>query len=528
MSKSNAKRANKSQKFKSAASGESGTSNERLPLIIDPSDFPAAAGELAERLANSPSLFQRGATLVKLVKTVDGFSTRPVNVHDVVNHSHAVCRPLVEKVVRGEIVREPVTLPERVARLYLNRHDAWGARDLDGVCRAPLLSDDGCIRVARGYDPESRYWCTGVETLSIPENPSRRQAEEALSCLRSAFVTFPFRDAAMIMKPRGGASVDLSQPAGLDETTYLVAIMTAVCRPSLPLAPGFIIRAAHISGAGTGKGQLVRAIARIAYDFSPKAMTSSGDRVELDKRLTAALVVADPVIFLDNVNAETLRSNLLASTVTENPVAIRPFRENTRLISIVTNAFVVLTGNALGVSEDLARRLLVVDLDARCEDPEQRSFAPGFLSSINCMRRDLLAAALTIWRWGRRNRLKRGLPLGSFEQWSSWCRDPLLALGCADPVRRIAEIKRDDPRRTQVVEFFVAWHVLYGDRAVKVKELDIKLRQLADPHGHGSRQSLASFVADLAGTRANGYVMVRNNPVGKWGTSTYVLKKTES
>jgi hypothetical protein len=152
---------------------------------------------------------------------------------------------------------------------------------------------------------------------------------------------------------------------------------------------------------------------------------------------------------------------------------------------------------------------------------------PGFLSTINGKRRELLAAALTIWRWGRRNPLKRGQPLGSFERWASWCRDPLLTLGCVDPVRRIADIKRDDPRRAQVAEFFTTWHELYSDRAIKVRELDISLRRLADPLGHGSRQSLASFVANLDGTRAGGYVMVRNNAIGKWGTSTYVLKATE-
>jgi hypothetical protein len=50
---------------------------------------------------------------------------------------------------------------------------------------------------------------------------------------------------------------------------------------------------------------------------------------------------------------------------------------------------------------------------------------------------------------------------------------------------------------------------------------------LADPQGSGSRQSLASFVANLAGTRAAGYVMIRNIPTGVWGTSTYAVKKAE-
>ena len=512
----------------SAAHAPPCAAEKRPALVVEKADLPAVAVNLASHLAGSQKLFERGSTLVKLVKPVSGVATHPVNVHDVINLCHDVCRPVVQKIVGGEPVFEPVTLPQTVARLYLNLHDAWGVRDLDGICRAPLLSEDGTIRTVNGYDEETRCWCIAAEIPSVPKRPSRRQAQEALKRLRCAFTTFPFGDAAMVTKRRAGMSIDLSKPPGLDESTYLSAVMTAVCRPSLPLAPGFIIRGAHLSGAGSGKGQLVRALARIAYDFPPKAMPASGDRAELDKRLTAALVVADPIVFLDNVNAETLRSNLLASAVTENPVAIRPFRENTKLVSIATNALVVVTGNALRVSEDLARRFLVVELDARCEDPEQRSFPAGFLSTIKKNRRELLSTVLTIWRWGRQNRLKAGLPLGSFEVWSNWCRDPLLMLGCADPVRRIADIKRDDPRRVQVVEFFTLWHGLYGSRAVKVRELHIKLRQLADPSGHGSRQSLASFVSNLAGTRAAGFVMVRNSPVGKWGTSSYVLQKVDA
>lgn len=527
MSKTNVKRLKRNQLAKSSADEKSPEASKRPPLMIDNADLPAAAAELAERLAKSSNLFQRGSNLVKLVRAGSRLSTLPLNVHDVVNYCHQICKPAVRRVVGGEVVHEPVTLPERVARLYLNRQDAWGVSDLDGICRAPILSDDGAIRDARGYDSQTRYWCVGTETPAVPEKPSKQQAEQALKHLRGAFATFPFADSARPTKQLAGASIDLSKPPGLDESTYLTALMTAICRPSLPLTPGYIIRAAHLSGAGSGKGQLVRALARIAYDYSPKALTSSGDRVELDKRLTSALVDADPLIFLDNVNAETLRSNLLASTVTENPVAIRPFRENTKLVSITTNALIVVTGNALRVSEDLARRFLVVDLDAQCEDPEQRAFPPGFLSAIARNRQELLRAVLTIWRWGRRNRLMRGQPLGSFEQWAAWCRDPLLTLGCADPVHRIAAIKRDDPQRAQVIEFFAAWQELYGDRPIMVKELDLRLRQLADPHGRGSRQSLASFVANLAGTRAGGYAMVRNAPIGKWGTSTYTLQKTE-
>jgi hypothetical protein len=47
-------------------------------------------------------------------------------------------------------------------------------------------------------------------------------------------------------------------------------------------------------------------------------------------------------------------------------------------------------GNGLTVTEDLARRFIVCELDARCEDPESRSFASGFLKDIERQRAELL------------------------------------------------------------------------------------------------------------------------------------------
>jgi len=106
---------------------------------------------------------------------------------------------------------------------------------------------------------------------------------------------------------------------------------------------------------------------------------------------------------------------------------------------INSTAFIAITGNGLTLSEDLARRFIDCKLDAGCEDPESRPFDPGFLKRIEQQRIDLLSAAVTIWRFGRQNQqdLKGGRPLGSFESWCDWVRDPLLTLGCRDPVERI-------------------------------------------------------------------------------------------
>jgi putative DNA primase/helicase len=208
-------------------------------------------------------------------------------------------------------------------------------------------------------------------------------AAAALKLIRSAFATLPFADAPLV---EGEVpTIDLSRAPGHDESAFLAGLLTAACRPSLTLAPGLPIVAPALSGAGTGKGLLVRAIAAIAFGVSPRAFTMGRDIAELDKRLASALMDAASVLFLDNVNATNLRSDLLASVLSEPNVDIRPLGVS-RMVRLNSTAFVAVTGNGLRLSEDLTRRFIMCELDAKTEDPEGRSFAPGFPEAIKCRR----------------------------------------------------------------------------------------------------------------------------------------------
>jgi hypothetical protein len=278
-----------------------------------------------------------------------------------------------------------------------------------------------------------------------------------------------------------------------------------------------------VSGAGCGKGLLVRAICTVAFGIRPRAFTTGGERYELDKRLAAELIEAQPALFLDNANGIALRSDTLASVLTERPARVRVLGE-TRMVPLNSTAFMAVTGNGLTVTEDLARRFIPCELDARCEDPELRPFPMGFLDQIECRRTELLAAVLTVWRWGRQNATTRarGKPLGSFETWAEWCRDPLLTLGCRDPVERIEAIKAKDPRRERIGELFCTWWEHHNAAPIKVNELAEPVRAIADPQGRG-RQYLATFLSGLAGTHAAGFVLTRQEPAGKWTAATYSL-----
>jgi hypothetical protein len=306
---------------------------------------------------------------------------------------------------------------------------------------------------------------------------------------------------------------DLSKPPGLDESTLLVALLTAVCRQSLDLAPGYLVRAPTISGAGTGKGLMVSALCIVGSGAKPSAFTSGHDKEETDKRLTAALVEAHPSVFLDNFNSGELKSDILASALTQDPAMVRPMG-HTKMVPLHTRTFIVITGNAVEIAEDMARRIIVTNFDARMEDPEARKFAPGFLDSVFTSRAQLLANALIIWRWGRQSRLlKSGTPLGNYEVWCQWCRDPILALGGRDPVDRIAEIKAADPARARLIEIFDAWFAIHAADLIKASDLDPNVVELiddkavrkADDSLQFSRQRITAWLQGTAGVCLGGY-----------------------
>jgi hypothetical protein len=492
-------------------------------LIVRDYNLTETARELALIMATSDHLYNRSGPVKVITQPGSALpEVRPLSVERVVVEAHKLVRP-----VKVQSLPKPVTLPDRVAKLYLALDD-WGLRPLKGITTAPLLSADGSMRVGQGYDPATGMWCCNVPTIEVPDAPTFDDAQAALLMLRAAFCTFPFADAETTRGPDDAVPlVDRSSSPGQDESAFLVALLTAICRPSLPLAPGLLIGAPLVSGAGTGKGLLVSAVSEIAFGHKPYALHYCGSASEFEKRIGAALIEAVPVLFLDNVNDNSLRGQVLASVLTEPSVKVRQLGFS-RLLPLNTTAFVAVTGNGVTVSEDLVRRFIVAELDARTDDPESRPFAPGFRDWISTCRTELLSTALTIWRWGRQNEtaIPCGRPLGSYEIWARWVRDPLLALGCADPVKRIAQIKARDPLRLRNAVLFKHWWACHGNQPVSAAELHEEVQRLIDPHGRG-RQFIAPALTRLTGTRAAGFVLTQQKPVGKWGRTTYALETVE-
>lgn len=501
-------------------------------LLIENADPDRTVAALRDVLSHSGDLYDRGAPVRLAYDQIQGGTVAQVMTPEVlVMTAHSVCRPYILKQNRdGSVCEVNARLPRNLAVMYLEWRGEWDLPPLNGVASAPMLADDGGIHSAEGYDAESGMWRENVPDLArlIPQRPTEAQARVALQLLRETFKTFCFADADTLVDPNSGIEVvDTSKPPGRDESSFLNGLLTAVSRPSLHLAPGVLLRAAPMSGAGAGKGLLARCISVVAFGREPHAVTGGASAEELEKRIAAELIEGSPVLFLDNLNNRAFKSDLLASAITERPARVRLLGKS-QMVPLNASAFVILTGNGLSVSEDLARRFIAVEFDPRTEDPEARCFAIDIKAEVSRRRTKLLAAVLTIWRWGRlREDIPRGRPLGSFEQWCKWVRDPLLALGCQDPAEQIGEAKERDNRRQMIAELFAVWWERHGAGPMAIRDLDDEICRIIDPQGRG-RQFVSSQLEKLAGTRMAGFVLTRQTAAGKWGTATYALKTTET
>lgn len=500
------------------------TSKPRLE--VDEGNLPGTAEEVARILARQPRIFRRGGQPVAL--QIDADTGRPtivaLSADGVVLATHAACTPVGQR--RGRDA--PVTLSRRVGQLVLELGTELPLRPLAGLCAGPILRADGTVVAPAGYDEGAQLWSRGVPDLVVPHHPTQADAEEALRHLRELIAGYPLADAERVRNPADSTEcVDPSTKPGDDETACLAALLTAICRPSLPLAPGIAVLAPSVSGSGAGKGTLARMLGLIANGEQPRALNGGGSVEELDKRVSAALLAAEPMLYLDNLNDVGVRSDVLASVLTEVEVAARLLGRS-EVARLHTRTLVLLTGNGLRLSEDLVRRVLTIQLDSRTEHAESRRHRPGFLDDVMSRRTEILSQALTIWRWGRQQEaaLPHGLPLASYETWARWVRDPLLALGCRDPVQRIRQSKNSDPRRQQLAEAFAVWHRRHGDRAVAVANLDRKVLEILDLRQR-SRQAAVSELERLTGTRLAGYVLERHKSPARWSRATYRLRRTE-
>ena len=130
-------------------------------------------------------------------------------------------------------------------------------------------------------------------------------------------------------------------------------------------------------------------------------------------------------------------------------------------------ATVFANGNNLIVADDIVRRAITCEMDAKCELPEERPFDIDIKAHAHANRGAIVAAALTILRaWHLAHAAGTNVdvfPFGSFEEWSHRIRKPLVWLGETDPVKTIEKARSNDPNRGKHLAVVVQWNKHLGD-----------------------------------------------------------------
>jgi hypothetical protein len=432
----------------------------QLDQIVVAADAALAAGD-------PPSVFQRGSALVRVsampAADLDGCKI-PASSAIVVMTPPDLRIRLAEHAKFVSINKDgceyEIDPPDDVASCLRANSGNWTVPRLQAVTDVPIINlDTGEIRDRAGYDAATGLFYTGAAPpLTVPDNPSRDDALSAATALLKLFEEFPFRG---------------DQEAGRrSQAVVLAYILTGVVRQQIGLAPLTLVSA---TAPGTGKGLLIEACNLILFGRDAALMppiTEGAREEEERKRFTGLLLRGVNSVHLDNWSS-AIGSDAMNMLLTSAEWSDRVLGSKD-IISLPSRLLLAASGNNIAARGDMVRRTLLVELDARTESPELRTFKVANLPAyIHSNRRDLLSAAFMILRAfvkaGRPS--PSGLALGRFEEWSGIVADAVEWLGWPNPVDSQDALKREDPETSELVAFLEAWHDEIGDARVSAGDL---------------------------------------------------------
>jgi hypothetical protein len=176
-------------------------------------------------------------------------------------------------------------------------------------------------------------------------------------------------------------------------------------------------------------------------------------------------------------------------------------------------ASIFATGNNLVVVGDMTRRTLLCTLDAAVERPELRQFEFDPVERALADRARYLAAIFTIARAYHGAGAPRVCdPLGSYGDWSSCVRSPLIWLGLPDPAASMETARAEDPTLASLRELFTHWREHFALGAPLTATLIIEFARAVDLEGNRKAPAFWELLLRLAGQGNE----VSSRRLGKW------------
>ncbi len=460
---------------------------EKSVIRVTPGEIHNIADRAEKELAESGRYYQRSGLIV-VIRRDPG--TRETFVQNISQPALTAALAGVATWERFDKRSENWVRIDPPARHVAIVSDAAGYRHLPvlkDLVRQPYLRPDGSLATISGYDRVTgMYGIFDPRKFFVPDRPTREDAQTALESLLALLEEFPFT-------------------ASPDKAAALSAILTAAIRPSLSAAPMYHVRAPIIS---SGKTFLCRVISIFATPQRGAPATFPKDDEECRKLLLSELLRSPAVIEFDNLTGDLAAHKSLCATLTSEYMSGRILGVS-KMATVSTRTLFLSSGNNVGPVQDMTRRCITINLDPGCELPAARAFKnPDLLSGLYRDRERHVSAALTIIRaWIEAGRPKQQCrPLASYDEWSDFCRQPLLWLGQPDPTESVFEAMTDDPDRDTLDQLLRCWKEVFGKRAAMVREA-VKLIT------HGNNEELKAVLEDIALERDG---TVNQRILGRW------------
>lgn len=363
---------------------------------------------------------------------------------------------------KGDVI--PAPPPNGVVKSLLATPDP-GLPILAGIVTTPVFGRGGVLLTEPGYHPDARLLyrpTAGFRLPAVPDRPSSQDIAAARALLLDDLLgDFPFTSTA----ERAHALCLL-----------LLSFLRAMIDGPTPL---------HLiekPTPGTGATLMVDVIATVLTGVGASVMTEGRDDEEWRKRITAKLRQIPSLILIDNLR-EQLDSSALAAALTA------PFWEDrilgqSDMTRLPIRCAWVATGNNPTFSNEMARRLVRIRLDAHTDQPWRRdSFRhPDLMVWVRANRGRLVAACLTLCQaWIVAGRPRGSRSIGSYEIWAQTLGGVLEVAGIEGFLGNLDEMMAASDSEGGAWRAFVqTWWDRFGTAEVSASDLFGHAR-IADP-----------------------------------------------
>lgn len=433
-----------------------GTGNDIPVLRADEGDLGRAVAQVWSVIMASnrmPWVFRFAGQPTWVVPDDEGRPVATILNEERLRHMLARLARWVRENAKGELL--PAPPPLATVKSVLATPDP-ALPVLTGIVNTPVFGRSGTLITDPGYHPDARLLYVPAPGFTVPDIP-KRPTEAEIAAARELICDDLFGDFPFTGEAERAHVVSL----------LLLGFVRAMIEGPTPL---------HLiekPTPGTGATLMVDAVATILTGTGASVMTEGRDDEEWRKRVTAKLRQIPSMILIDNLRAK-LDSSAVAAALTA------PFWEDRVLgVSEMTRLPIrclwIATGNNPEFSNEMARRLVRIRLDANVERPWQRGGFrhPDLMVWIRANRARIVAACLTLCQaWIAAGKPRGTKTIGSYENWAQVIGGVLETVGIPGFLGNLEDMMAaSDSEGAGWSAFIAAWWDRFGTAPVGAADL---------------------------------------------------------